>query len=113
MVRIPKCLKGLLTNLCVCGCVHEKHAEEHDMPCYSSSLSVVDLDCGNGANLRLFDVEEVHVMGGDVDDRVDKHRVCDLAMKPLRLVEGKEPDLWSDPSQQIPAHGQQNHSPID
>jgi hypothetical protein len=68
------------------------------MSCDTTGLSVMDLDCGNGANLCLFDVEEVHVMGRDVDDRVYQHRVCDLAMEPLRLVERQEPDLWSDPS---------------
>lgn len=83
------------------------------MSCDASSLCVMDLDCGNRANLRLFDVEEVHIMGGDVEDRIDQHRICDLAMKPLRLVERQEPDLWSNPSQQIPAHWQENHSPID
>lgn len=98
MVRIPKGLKRLLANLRMCSCVHKKHAEEHDMSCYTTSLGVVDLDRGNWANLCLFDVEEVHVMGGDVDDRIEEHRVCDLAMKPLRLVERQEPDLWSDPS---------------
>lgn len=69
------------------------------MSCYAASLGVMDLNCGFRANLRLFDVEEVDVMGGDVDDRVDQHRVCDLAMEPLRLVERQEPDLWPDPSQ--------------
>lgn len=94
MVRIPKGLKGLLANLCMCSCVHENHAKEHDMSCYATSLGVMDLECGFRANLCLFDVEEIHVMGGDVNDSVDKHRVCDLAMKPLRFVEGQEPDLW-------------------
>lgn len=82
------------------------------MSCYAASLSVMDFDCGNRANLRLFDVVEVHVMSGDVEDRVDKHRICDLAMKPLGLVERKEPELWSNPSQQSPAHRQENHKPI-
>lgn len=83
------------------------------MSCYAADLSVMDLDCRTRANLRLFDIEEVHVMGGDVEDRVEQQRVCDLAMKPLGLVKRKEADLWSNPSQQIPAHWQQNHSPID
>lgn len=58
MMSVPEGLKRLLTDLLVCGGVHEKHAKEHDMACDASSLCIVDLESGHLSNLRFLNVEE-------------------------------------------------------
>lgn len=55
---VPESLKRLLTDLCVSSRVHEKHAQEHDMPRDATSFGVVDLNGCNFSDLSLLDVEE-------------------------------------------------------
>lgn len=98
MMSVPECLKRLLANFGMRGRIHKKHAEQHDMASNTAWLRIMNLDCSNRANLGPFDVEEVDVMTGDVDDGPEEHGVCDLSMEPLRLIERQNPDLRSDPS---------------
>ena len=58
MVRVPECFEGLLADLVVCSCVHEEHAQKHDVACDTPSLGVVNIEGGLGADLAQFDVEE-------------------------------------------------------
>jgi hypothetical protein len=58
MVRVPESLERLLSNAVVSGCVHQQHAEKHNVTSHTTSLSVVDLYGSVGSNLRLLDVEK-------------------------------------------------------
>jgi len=58
VVGIPKRLEGLLPDAVVRGGVHQEHAQKHDMAGDATGLSVVNLNSGNRANLRLFNVVE-------------------------------------------------------
>ena len=59
---VPESLEGLLTDFCVCGRVHKKHAEKHDMSCNTTGFGVVDLDSCDLSNLSLLDIEEAEVV---------------------------------------------------
>ena len=58
MVRIPKGLEGLLPDSMMRGCIHQHHAQEHDMAGYPPGLGEVDLHSRVGAYLMFLDVEE-------------------------------------------------------
>jgi hypothetical protein len=58
VVGVPKRLEGLLPDAVVRRGVHQEHAQKHDMAGDATGLSVVNLNSGDGANLRLFDVVE-------------------------------------------------------
>jgi len=58
MMRVPKRLERLLSNLLMRGRVHEHHAEKHHMASDASGLLVMDLDSCLGAHLRSLDIEE-------------------------------------------------------
>lgn len=58
MVGVPEGLERLLTNSVVRSCVHEKHAEQHDVAGDTARLSVVDLQGEDRSDLRYLDVEE-------------------------------------------------------
>jgi hypothetical protein len=58
VVGIPESLEGLLTDLCVGSCVHQKHAEKHDMSSNTTSFRVVDLDGCDLSDLGFLDIEE-------------------------------------------------------
>src|SRR4051812_4551249 len=105
MVSVPESLERLLSDLVVCGCVHEQHAEQHDMTSYASWLGVMDLNCCDGSNLCFLDVEEVDIMSKNVDHGEDEHCVGTLSVEPHGLIEGKKLELGSDEAHQIPAHG--------
>jgi hypothetical protein len=62
----------------------------------TTGFGVVDLDGSDFPNLRALDVEEVHVMCRDVYYGPNEHRVGNLSVEPLRLVQGNELYLWSD-----------------
>jgi hypothetical protein len=48
----------LLTDLGVSGCVHEKHAEEHDMASDASSFCIVNLNSRDLSDLCSLHIEE-------------------------------------------------------
>lgn len=58
VVRIPECLKRLLTDAMVSGGIHHHHAEEHDMTRNTPGLGKMDLNRAVVANIVLFDIEE-------------------------------------------------------
>ena len=87
VMRVPKRLKALLSDLCMRGREHEKHTQQHDMSSNTSGLLVVDLDGSFRSHLRPFDIEEVDVVAGRMNDSPEEHAVCDLAMKVLALVQ--------------------------
>lgn len=58
VMRIPKGFERLLTNLGMGRCVHEQHAQEHDVTSNTTNLSVVDLNCSNRSNLSSLNIEE-------------------------------------------------------
>ena len=62
MVRIPEGLEGLLADLCVCGRVHQKHTEKHDMSCNTTGFSVVDFDGCDFSDLSPLDIEEAELL---------------------------------------------------
>ena len=70
----------------------------------ATRLCIVDLNRGLWSNLTLFDVEEVDIVGGNVNDGESQQGVCNLSMEPLRLVKGKPLELWSKEAHKIPAH---------
>ena len=107
MVGVPKGLVGLLSDSSMGSRVHEKHAEQHHMASDTASLRVVDLNSGLWPQLVLFDVIEVYIVGGCMDDGEDEERICHLPVKPLRLIERKPSDLWSDVSEESAAHGEE------
>ena len=87
VVSVPEGFEGLLTDLVVCGGVHEEHTEEHDVASDTASLGVVNLDSSFRPDLTTLHVEEIHVVGGDMDAGEDEQRVGDLSMEPLSLVQ--------------------------
>ena len=58
VVSVPKGLEGLLSDLRVRCCVHEQHAEQHDVTSDATGLRVMDLQGKLRTNLADFDVEE-------------------------------------------------------
>ena len=52
-------------------------------------------------------------MAADVYDGPEEHLVGDLSVEPLVLIERKPPHLWSNPSQESPAHGDTDHQGIE
>lgn len=108
MVGVPEGFERLLSDAGVSGGVHQQHAEEHDVSSDTAGLGVVDIKCAKGADLRLFNVVKVDIMGRDVDDGPEKQLVSNLAMKPNGLVERYPFDLWADDAEQGPTHGQQD-----
>lgn len=87
VVGIPEGFVGLLADLVVGGGVHEEHAEEHDMTSDATSLGVVDLDGGLRTELSLFDVEEVDIVGKNVNAGEEEKGVGTLTMEPLGFIE--------------------------
>lgn len=96
VMRVPECLERLLPDLLMRCRVDEKHAEEHNMSCYTTSLSVVDFNSCLFANLRSLDVEEVDIVACSMNNGPEQERVGDLSMKPARFVQGKPFDFWSE-----------------
>jgi hypothetical protein len=59
---VPESLKGLLTNLCMGGRIHQEHAEEHDMACYTTNFRVVDLNGCDLSDLSPLNIEEAEAV---------------------------------------------------
>lgn len=57
-MRIPEGFICLLADAVMCGCIHEHHAQEHDMASDTTCASKMDLHCKFWAELPLFDVVE-------------------------------------------------------
>lgn len=70
--------------------IHGEHDEQHDVSREAAGLRVMLGDGGLLPDLGALDVDEVHVMSGRVDDGEEEHRVGDLAMEPVRFVDGNE-----------------------
>jgi hypothetical protein len=120
VMRVPECLKRLLSDPVMRGGVDEKHAQQHDMSGNTAGLSVVDLESNLWSDLGNLDIVEaaevngcpalcivdhlLDVMGCGMSDGEDKHSVCDLSVKPHRLVKRKPSDLRPDHSKNISAH---------
>lgn len=58
VMRIPESFICLLANAVMCGCVHEHHAQEHDMASDTTRASKMDLYCKFWTDLLSFDVVE-------------------------------------------------------
>lgn len=61
VVCVPEGFERLLANAVVGGSIHQQHAKKHDMACDTTSLGIVDLNSGDGSNLRLLHVIEAIV----------------------------------------------------
>ena len=66
------------------------------MACDASRLRIVDLDCCDRSKLGSFNVEEVDVVGTNMDTCEDEDVVCYLSMEPDGLVKWKPSDLGSN-----------------
>ncbi len=66
MVSVPESLERLLANLGVGGCIHQKHAQHHNVTSDTSSFRVVDLNRSDRTNLVLLDVKEAVIWSADV-----------------------------------------------
>jgi len=113
VVGIPEGLERLLADLGVGGGIHEEHAQEHDVAGDTAGVHVMDLYSERRAELGPFDIVEVDVVTGGVDDGKEQHGIGDLAMEPDVLVEGQPPDLRSDPSHNRSADGEKDQGAID
>lgn len=58
MVCVPKGFERLLPDSMMRGCIHQHHAQKHDMASYPPGLGEVDLDSLVGADLVFFNVKE-------------------------------------------------------
>ena len=58
VVRVPEGLEGLLPDAVVGCCVHEQHAEEHNVSGDTSGLRIVDLDRRGRPDLGPLNVVE-------------------------------------------------------
>ncbi|KAB8446195.1 hypothetical protein FH972_025177 [Carpinus fangiana] len=113
VMGVPKGLIGLLADLGVGGGEHEEHAEEHDMAGDAAGLGVVDLDCSFAADLVALDVEEIHIVRGDMHRGPEEDGVGNLPMEELRLIEGQPAQLGSEPCHDVAAHGQEDEEDVD
>lgn len=93
--------------------IHQKHAQEHDMTSHTPWCHVMDLNRKHRSQLAFFDIEEVDVVGRNMYDGKEEHGIGNLAMKPLRFVQGQESQLWSDVAKQGAAHGQDDEKSIE
>ena len=113
VMSVPKSLKRLLSNASMGRRVHEEHAKEHDVARDTTCLSIVNLQSADRANLSLFNVVEVDVMGTCVECTEHEHSICELSVNPDVFVEGKETNLGSYPSHNGTADRQQDEHAID
>jgi hypothetical protein len=58
VVGVPESLERLLPDAVMSRCVHQQHAEKHDVAGDATSLRVVNLHGRDRTNLGLLDVEE-------------------------------------------------------
>lgn len=88
MVCVPKRLIALLSDLGVRRCVHQQHAQEHDMSCYPSSFGIVDLHSRLRSDLVPLHVEEIDIMRARVDNRPEQKAIRYLPVKVLAFIQG-------------------------
>lgn len=62
MMSIPESLEGLLANLLMCCCIHQKHTQQHNVTGNTTSFGVVDLESSDLSDLCLFDIEKTVVV---------------------------------------------------
>jgi hypothetical protein len=129
VVSVPEGLKRLLSYPVVSGRVDQQHAEKHNVSSNTASFGVVDLESNLRANLSTLNVEEAEivsnlqisehgeilldVMGTSMENREEEHGVCDLFVEPHVLVERRPSNLWSEPSENVSAHGHNDHHSVD
>lgn len=87
MMRIPECFEALLANLGVGSRIYEQHAQQHDVTRHAASLCIMNLDCRLRTDVTPLHVEEVDIMRCHMHHCPEEHRVCNLAMEPLALIE--------------------------
>lgn len=95
------------------GGIHKQHTEQHNMSGDSSWLCVVDFDSRNLPNLTPLHIEEIHIMRTRMHNRPKQHRIRDLSMEPLTLIQRDPFDLRPNPAQEVAAHGEQYHGTVD
>lgn len=95
VVRVPERLERLTSYAIMSGRVHQEHAQKHDMPGDAASLGVVYLHRGLWSDLVALNIEEVDVVSRYVNNSEDQHRIGDLSVEPLRLVQWKPSDIRS------------------
>ena len=83
------------------------------MPGDTTRLCVVNLNGGNGTDLRLFYVIEVDVVSGRVENGEEENGVGKLPVHPQVLVKGEKADLGPDPTHDSPGYGKQDEHTVD
>jgi hypothetical protein len=58
VVSVPESFEGLLANFSVGSCIHQKHAQKHNVSSNSTSLGVMNLNGSDRSNLHSLNVEE-------------------------------------------------------
>lgn len=96
MVSIPESLEALLPDRAMCRGVHQEHNEQHPASsartyetgmCYprmtrnSSRLTIMYLHRRLFPDLCPFDVDEVDIVGGGMDDRPEQKLIRDLTVE--------------------------------
>lgn len=64
----------------------------------ATGLGIVNLNGGNGANLRQLNIIKVDVVRARVDDGEQQDRVGQLSVHPEVFVQGNESEFRTDPS---------------
>lgn len=113
MVGIPECLETLLADLMVCSSIHEQHTQKHDVPGDASWLGVVDFNSRHLPNLTPLHIEKVDIMRTRMHNRPKQHRIRDLSMKPLTLIQRDPFYLRPNPAKKVAAHGEQYDGTVD
>lgn len=115
VMRVPESFKALVANLVMGSRVHEQHKQQHGMTCDSSSFGVMDLPSFEiTSQVCLFDIEEIDIMGADMDHSEEENLIRDLSMEPDVLVHrDKSLKRWSNESHEVTADWEQNNSAIE
>ena len=71
-------------------------------------LAVMDLKGFDRSQLSDFNVDEVNIMAANVNGCPPCHLVCSHSVKPLVFIERQPSNLWSNNSEDRPAHWQEN-----
>ena len=113
VVGIPESFERLVPDLVVGSGVDEQHAQNHGVASDTVGFSVMNLKRLDGPQLADLDVDEVDVVTAYVHSSPPYHLIRDHSVKPLRLIEWKPPNLWSNDSKDGSAHGQENEEHIE
>lgn len=79
----------------------------------ASRLNIVDLESSDGTDLGEFDVVEVDVVTGGVENGEEENRVGELAMHPEILIEREEANLGSQPAHNSATDGEEDEHAVD